>query len=233
MSSIATDVARLEVSAPIELFELDATPVGGEIFRFTNMGSPTGGSVWWQGLEYQPFPIEASGFDLAADGPLARPRLMVANVTGLIGALIREYQRLEGCKVIRRRTLLRYLDTVNFPDGNAWADPTAGWPDEIWEIDRVDKRNRLLVEWELCSPIDVAGVQLPRRQIQASACTWRYRGSECGYTGGAVAKADDTPTSNTAEDACGRRISSCKLRFGASGELPFGGFPGAGITRNA
>lgn len=33
------------------------------------------------------------------------------------------------------------------------------------------------------------------------------------------------------EDDCGKRLQSCKLRFGASASLPFGGFPGANLTR--
>jgi len=32
----------------------------------------------------------------------------------------------------------------------------------------------------------------------------------------------------TAEDKCGKRLSSCRIRFGATAELPFGGFPGIG-----
>ena len=32
-------------------------------------------------------------------------------------------------------------------------------------------------------------------------------------------------------DTCGKRISDCRLRFGAEAELPFGSFPGAGLTQ--
>ena len=32
-------------------------------------------------------------------------------------------------------------------------------------------------------------------------------------------------------DRCGKRLQSCKLRFGLKGALPFGGFPGANLTR--
>jgi lambda family phage minor tail protein L len=67
---------------------------------------------------------------------------------------------------------------------------------------------------------------LPRRIITQNYCQWKYRSSECGYTGGAVAKVDDTPTSNLNEDVCGKRVSSCQLRF-VNQSLPFGGFPGA------
>ena len=33
---------------------------------------------------------------------------------------------------------------------------------------------------------------------------------------------------NPADDVCGKRLSSCKARFGATNSLPFGGFPGLG-----
>jgi lambda family phage minor tail protein L len=62
--------------------------------------------------------------------------------------------------------------------------------------------------------------------------TWRYRDPEgCGYAGGAVAKVDDTATTDLAQDDCSRRVSGCKLRFGATAELPIGIFPGAGVLR--
>jgi len=32
-------------------------------------------------------------------------------------------------------------------------------------------------------------------------------------------------------DKCGKRLQSCQLRFGTKGSLPFGGFPGANLTR--
>jgi len=32
-------------------------------------------------------------------------------------------------------------------------------------------------------------------------------------------------------DRCGKRLQSCRLRFGIKGALPFGGFPGANLTR--
>lgn len=32
-------------------------------------------------------------------------------------------------------------------------------------------------------------------------------------------------------DQCGKRLQSCRLRFGVKGALPFGGFPGANLTR--
>ncbi len=37
-----------------------------------------------------------------------------------------------------------------------------------------------------------------------------------------------TGTVNPADDVCGKRLTSCKARFGNTAELPFGGFPGLG-----
>lgn len=228
----AIQLAQLEHSAIIELFVLDATSLGGDVLRFHNGTNELGGDVVWRGEVYGRLPVEAEGFARRAEGPLPRPTLRVSNLGGMIGALARAYRGLRGARLIRRRVLAKYLDAANFQGGNPSADPSAGWPDETWEIDRQSQRNRVLVEYELVSLLDVAGVMLPRRQITSSHCPWVYRGPDCGYTGPAAARADDTPTSNLAEDVCGHRLSSCRRRAWPFGELGFGGFPGAGVTRN-
>lgn len=230
-TKIPKDIATLEHSAIIELFVLDATELGGEVLYFHAGTNELSQPVMWQGQEYQPFPIETEGFKQAADGPVARPVLRVSNVLGLIGVLIREYKGLKGAKLTRKRTLAKYLDAANFAAGNPHADPYSEYPDDVWSLDRQRSRNKAVVEYELASAMDVAGVMLPRRQIMANSCSWRYRGADCGYTGGAVAKADDTPTSDMAQDKCSHLLSGCRLRTWPDGELPFGGFPGAGVVR--
>lgn len=109
---------------------------------------------------------------------------------------------------------------------NPTADPNQYLSRDVWVVDRKSSENRVVIEFELAAPIDVAGVMLPRRQVVANVCAWRYRSAECGYAGGPVADRDDNPTTNPALDACGKRLASCKLRFGQTGVLPFGGFPG-------
>ncbi|AEX56003.1 minor tail protein [Synechococcus phage S-CBS4] len=44
----------------------------------------------------------------------------------------------------------------------------------------------------------------------------------------AALPADDSVKKN---DKCGKRLQSCRLRFGIKGALPFGGFPAANVTR--
>jgi lambda family phage minor tail protein L len=151
-------------------------------------------------------------------------------VLGSLGPLIRQYDNLRGASLVRKRTMALYLDAANFAAGNASADPTCDWPDEVWTIDRCTARNRLAAGWELRNPLDFDAVMLPGRVVRGNHCPWRYRSSSCGYTGGPVAKADDTATSDSAQDRCGKRLASCQLRFGTA-PLPGGFMPGVGQLR--
>lgn len=229
-ASVALQTVLLQQSAPVELWELDLTPLGGPVQRFSNQLNELGQAVVWQGNAYNPMPIEASGFDRRSTGPFPRPKLQASNVLGTLQSLIRDYDNLRGAHAYRRRTLARFLDAANFTAGNAEADPLAEFAPELWVIDRCIGRNRLTVSWELRNPLDVDGVMLPARTVQPNYCPWQYRSSDCGYTGGAVAKVDDSATAVLGEDRCSKRLSGCKLRF-PNQPLPFGGFPGVGRLR--
>ena len=121
---------------------------------------------------------------------------------------------------------------MNFASGaNPTADATAEFADDVYFIDRKSRETRDVVEFELAAAFDLEGVSLPRRQIVQNVCPWQYRGAECGYTGTAYFNANDEAVSSRAQDACGKRLVSCQKRFGANAELPFGGFPAAGLIR--
>jgi lambda family phage minor tail protein L len=234
VAQIASEIQKLNPSAVIELFELDTTNhTGGSVLRFHAGTNSLGTPVIWNGLQYVPFPVIAEGFEWRGSGTLPRPKFKVANVTGLIGAAIREMNDLVGSKVTRIRTFARYLDAVNFADGNPIADPTAEFSRDIFFVNRKVSENKHMVEFELAPMLDVHGVKLPKRTMVANVCSWRYRSAECGYAGGAVADEQDNPTSNPALDQCGKRIESCKKRFpnARSTGLPFGGFPGVALVR--
>jgi lambda family phage minor tail protein L len=52
---------------------------------------------------------------------------------------------LNGAKVTRIQTLTKYLDSVNFIDGNPDADPTQELPREVWLVDRKSTESRELL----------------------------------------------------------------------------------------
>ena len=230
--AITAEIQKLAPSAVIELFVLDLALFGQGPVRFHAGTNALLQRVVWQGQAFDAFPIQVEGFEMNGGGQVPRPRFRVANVTGSITALVLTYQDLVGAKITRKRTLAKYLDAVNFPGGvNPTADPSAEFADDIYMIDRKSRETRDVVEFELAASFDLEGVSLPRRQIVQNVCPWRYRQSECGYTGTAYLDANDQPVASSSLDVCGKRLSSCQARFGEHAELPFGGYPASGLIR--
>jgi lambda family phage minor tail protein L len=230
--AITSEIQKLAPSSVVELFVLDLALFGQGPVRFHAGTNALQQRVVWQGYAYEAFPIEVEGFEFNGNGQVPRPRLRVANVTGAITALVLTYQDLVGAKITRKRTLAKYLDAANFSGGvNPTADPLAEFADDIYYVDRKSRETRDVVEFELAASFDLEGVTLPRRQIVQNVCPWRYRGSECGYTGASYFNANDQTVSSSSQDVCGKRLASCQARFGQNAELPFGGFPAAGLIR--
>jgi len=235
ISSVYEDLSVLAPSAIIELFELTLNTTlhgSSDTYRWHNgCNANVTGNVVWNGNSYIRLPIQATGFDYTNTGSLPRPTLTVANLDSTISTLLilvnatTPGNDLGGATVKRIRTLKKFLD------GESAADPHAKFPDEIWYVDRKASESRDAVSFELASKFDMAGMMLPKRQLIANVCQWNYRSAECGYTGSNYWDANDDRVTTLASDVCGKRVESCKLRFGATAELPFGSFPGVGLTQ--
>ena len=217
ISAVYEDLSVLAPNAIIELFQLhlDATLHGSStIYYFHNgVNAAVTGNITWNGQAYVRLSIEATGFDYSSTGSMPRPKLAVSNIGSSITSLLLQVNLitagndLGGAKVVRIRTLKKYLD------GEAGADPHAKFPDEIWYVDRKSNENRAVVEFELASKFDLVGVMLPRRQIIANVCQWAYRGGECGYNGTDYYDINDNKVTASGSDVCGKRLSSCNVRF--------------------
>ncbi|MBK5146013.1 phage minor tail protein L [Budviciaceae bacterium BWR-B9] len=218
------ETAKPNQDVLVELFELDLTHIGGDLFRFHSGMNEIRSSVKWQGKIYEPYPIEASGFEFNGQGTSNRPTLTAANITGLVTGLSQDYDDLVGAIVTRRQMYSKFLDADNFLEGNPQADPTQELVSR-YVVERMTALEADFAKFELALPCESDGALLPARAIIADTCNWIYRSSECGYTGGAVADEFDNPMTDPACDKCGKRLTSCKLRFGKSNPLPFGGFP--------
>ena len=239
--SVYEELSVFNPSAIIELFELrlDNNLHGSsEIYRWhPGVNEQVTGNIVWNGETYFRVPIKAEGFEYKNTGTLPRPTLTVDNTTSLITALLLLVNAttvgndLAGAEVRRIRTLKKFLDAANFASGNTDADPYAAFPEERWFIDRKAAENRNIVSFELASKFDVAGQKLPKRQCVANICQWEYRSSECGYTGSNFFDVNDNAAASLAQDRCGKRLSSCKLRFGENDPLPFGSFPSVGLSQ--
>lgn len=239
--AVREELSKLNPSSVIELFEITTgTRLHGGcgVYRFhagVNAKQVTG-HVVWDDNTYYAWPVEAEGFEYTGNGSMPRPKIRIANIDATITAILLEIGNFSNCadlagaRVVRRRTLARFLDAVNFEgDTNPFGtpDPNASLPEEVYFIDRKSAETRELVEFELVSVLDLAGVRAPKRQTINNICQWRYRTVNCGYTGEAYFDENDTPT-NEDNDVCGKRLTSCEARFGTNAELPFGSFPGVG-----
>ncbi len=235
IASAYEELAKINPSAIIELFELrlDSTLHGSsDIYRFhAGANADISGNIVFGGSPYVRIAIKGDGFEYTNTGTLPRPTLSISNLDGTMTALLLLVNAttagndLGGAEVRRIRTLKKYLD------GESTADPNAQWPQERWFVDRKSSESRDQVTFELASKFDLAGQKIPKRQVIANVCQWKYRSSECSYAGSNYFDVNGNTVSTLAEDVCGKRVSSCKLRFGDTAELPFGSFPGAGLTK--
>ena len=79
---------ELEQGALVELWEIDFRHISsstdpstkGELLRFHNGLNQSQANLWWQGNEYQAYPIKADGFEISGQGPSNRPTLTVSNL---------------------------------------------------------------------------------------------------------------------------------------------------------
>ena len=69
---INADIQNPEPGALVELFELDASGIGGEVLRFH--GYMQVGPIFWQGQRYEPWAIQAEGFEQVGEGQQFSPR---------------------------------------------------------------------------------------------------------------------------------------------------------------
>jgi lambda family phage minor tail protein L len=188
--TIEQDVRSSWHDAIVQLFELDLSDItnnNADKFYFTSDIFPDGTKIIWQGQTYEPFPISATGFETTTKGTIPQPELTVANVLGTLAPVTTAFDDLIGAKIIRRRTLGKYLDNGTSPDA------AEEFPVDIFYIERKSSETSLSITWQLSNKIDLEGLQLPRRVITQNYCLWKYRGSECGYTGPPIANERDQP----------------------------------------
>ncbi|WP_437888347.1 phage minor tail protein L [Phytobacter sp. V91] len=250
--SLNSDYQKLEPGNEIRLYEVDGTAFGvGEVLRFHSHNiahtsaeiTAAGGdesklpakSIWWQGREYKAWPCQIEGLEKSTSGSGATPKLTVANLNGSITALCLAYDDLLKAVVTIHDTLAQYLDVRNFTAGNTTADPTQEKL-QVWYIDGKNTELNTSIEFRLTSPMDLQGLMIPTRQLH-SLCVWcirgKYRtGDGCDYAGTACFDKNNKPVTDPSLDQCNATLSACKLRFGASNELPFGGFPGTSLIRS-
>ena len=135
-----------------------------------NFGSSTPGH--YSQRTYQALPIESEGWEVrgSGTGSLPRPTVRMGNINQFFKTYLAEWDELVGAKVIRRRTLEKYLTTT----------PPIEFNRDVYYIERKSNEDPTMVEFELTSAFDVEGIKLPRRNILAARCPWKYKDTSQG-----------------------------------------------------
>ena len=206
---INQDFARaifdVEPTALIELFTLYYDYQNDSQAQINFHGGTNGvaGKIIFNGQEYLPIPVESEGFEILGDQRLPRPKIRVSNAGLYVSSLLRKYNNLNGAKVIRKRTFAKFLDDANFPGGAnpfGTANPNAKMPDDKYFISRKTSENKLSVEFELVSSLELENVEIPARKVSARYCPFIYRGYGCRYGHNARLDSHDRPVA-TVNDA--------------------------------
>lgn len=114
--TISAELQSLSPTTMLTFYTLDYTNIpGGAVLNFHAGTNELRQPIVWQGVTYEPFPVEAEGFDITAKGSMPRPKLRVSNIDGALSPTVKAFDDFVGAKVIRKRTFLKYLDAVNFP----------------------------------------------------------------------------------------------------------------------
>ncbi len=213
------ECTKAEQSALVVLWEVDQTEVGGERYFFRTLAER---KRWSQspgrGDNIRRTLFREAALSMNGKGASARPTLKVSNLHGMVTGMAEDLQSLVGGTVVRRKVYARFLDAVNFVNGNSDADPEQ----EVisrWRIQQCSELSAVSASFVLSTPTETDGAVFPGRIMLANTCTWTYRGDECGYHGPAVADEYDQPTSDITKDKCSKCLSGCKFLLITSATL--------------
>jgi|688.fasta_scaffold41791_8 lambda family phage minor tail protein L len=223
--TLAIETRKQAPTGKVDLYILDLNPIGvSQIYFFYPGTGADNLPLNYLGQTYNPWPVVMSGFVRKGDGSENRPKASISNINGAITGEVDLYDDLVGATLTRRRTHKSFID----------ADISEFY-DESYEIEQKTAENSTFINFDLSSPLDYIDKQLPGRLAIANACPWRYKstanGSGCSWPGIDSNKWFDRngdPVMSSTLDECGKRLSDCKLRFGANNELDYGGFPSLG-----
>lgn len=195
-NKIARSLLDLQPTAILDFYQIYPDIVNHPTLSINiHAGSVFGEHLIWQGVKYDPIPIECEGFEVTSSGKLPRPKIRIANKDFLVTKLLQDYNDLKNGQIIRKRTFLKYIDDVNFDGGNPFgdADSTAEISEEKYVIGQKTQESKVLVELELTSPLDLENFEVNHRRILGKYCYWQYRGHGCRYRNEPIERENGEP----------------------------------------
>ena len=196
---VAKNLLDLEPTAVLEFFILEPDPATAPDGQIPSIpfhgGSIFNGNITWQGTKYIALAVETEGFEQLGDRRLPRPTIRISNNNQFVTYMLQNNNDLINARLIRKKAFVKNLDDVNFDGGNPWnqANATAEIINEVWIVGRKRHESKIMVEFELNSPMDLESFDVNYRSVVSKYCYWQYRGEGCRYAGVPVEKEDGTP----------------------------------------
>jgi len=168
-----------QVSGFVELHILDATNIGGSLYRFSPNIWTDGSAIQWGGHVYNFIPIASSDWTLTSSGSLPQPTISVSNVNKVLLNAVVTLGDIVGAKYTRYRTFAKFLD------GQPEASVTQFIGPDSYIVFQKVTHDKNQISWQLASPLDKPGIKLPARQVLKDAVSGnpgfpgvaRYRGA--------------------------------------------------------
>ena len=156
-TQILTELNAAATGAIIMLYEIDLTAIGNSKYYFTN--EPLDTPLYFGGIPYVPFPIVVEGIGSTTGEAPSRPTLTISNVNHELSVLVNTLGDIIGSSVTRIRTFARFLDGGATPNGNAYL------PKDKYIIAQKLSHNKVSIQFELNSRLDIEYEKLPRRMM--------------------------------------------------------------------
>lgn len=150
--------------------------------------------ITFDGITYSRFPISHEQIGENTQGEIDVVRVIVSNITRLIQGYLELYD-FRGKKVTIKTVFANQLG-----DSDVYLN-------SIYYIDSYSA-NQDKVTFELTSKFDVLDLELPARRYSRNYCAWKFKSTECGYSGG--------------ETECNKTLTRCRV---LANQERFGGFP--------
>lgn len=232
MSELEQDVHQASFGEVVYLYQLDLTKIGDVVHYFTTSVEPGEGDLLFGGIAYKAVDILVDGFEVSGRGPFPTPNFKIANITRALTGFVANGDDLVGCRLIRIRTLSKYLDNGRTPN------PAASYPPDIFFVAQKEAQDKLMLSFNTQAAIDVEGQQIPNRMVLRNFCkrtyrvynvnnsTFDYTNAQCPYAGVNCFDRLGNPTTPDKDD-CGKDKVGCDARFQEDPQ-PTWAFYGAG-----
>lgn len=231
------DIEPYSPGAVIVLVEVKVAK-STDVIRLTPSAA-AGELILFDGDEYIGIPIEFNGFQSSSTGALPLPELTIG-VAREIGDLsdtqtfllryLESHNELLASEIVVRQVFEKNLDNGSDPNVNGLLSIASFF------VEQLVSRNRDHVKFRLSSVLDQEDLILPRKRAVTycqhvyrtvtSTGSFDYSNVTCPYTGSAKFTEQGIATGYNDQDICAKTLTSCQLRYGSRGILPFDGFPG-------